>query len=266
MNKNDFIKNLDSKDIIQVIEKNGTRELIFTEKNSVSSIETRHHHNNLMFNSLDDFVESVNSKSKDDVIYNFAQNKIFFIQEVKMELEKKELKVHAFVPIATEELTYWSRQREENLKKFLNKLSLVADKDTVRGIRLMFAEFEIGEKTDARNEAVIVKTIKNTLKVLPEVLTISFNPYMFIEDFKIEIEIYLDWEIDNNGFKSIKWDFESSLIKHLFYEHLNSEVDIDFIIGDFTPVNEKYLNVTENGECKEEKKEGFSANIEIEKN
>lgn len=254
MNKNEFIKNLDSKDIISLIEKEGTKELIFTEKNNVVNIESRHHHNNLLLNSLDDFIHICEGEKK-QAIYSFKENKIYCIEEVEMQMNKKSLKVHSFLPINTEEMSYWSKQGESNLKKFLNKLALVADKDQVRSMRLSFAEFEIGEKVDARNDSVVVKTIKNTLKSLPEVLTIRFKPYMFVDDFQIEMEIYLEWELGSEGFEGVKWDFEVSLVKNLFYEHLSSETELAFVIGDFVAVNENYVIGLNLGECKEEAKE-----------
>lgn len=252
MNKNEFLKGLESQDIIKLMEKDGVRELIFTEKNVGSTIETRHHHNKLTLNSLVDFRGLSHGKNILQIIYSFNENRIYCLEEVDMELQKKALKVVSFAPLSTEELCYWSKGGEKNIKKFLNKLSLVADKDTVKDIRLMFAEFEISEKVDAKNESLVVKVVKNTLKNLPEVLTIRFNPYMFVDDFKIEMDIYLDWSFDHKGFESVKWDFESSLIKNLFYEHLKSETDLQFIIGDFTPVTENYLHTYTKQECKGE--------------
>lgn len=263
MNKNDFIKNLESKDIISVIEKNGAKELVFTEVNKVERLSRRYHHNNIAFNSLSDFIESV--KDGDRVIYSFKENKIFYLIMTKMELGKTSQIVHSFTPVMTEETNYWSRQSESNIKKFLNKLSVVADKDAVRDIRLMFAEFDFGVKTDAKNEAAIVKTIVNTLKKLPEVLKIRFNPYMFVDDFEIEMEIYLDWQTDDEGFKRVNWEFDSGLIKNLFYEHLSEETKLDFVVGDFVQVEEEYSQLFVERECKDEKTDEVQASIEINK-
>lgn len=257
MNKNDFLKGLESKDIISIIEKNGARELVFTEVNKVERLSKRHHHNNIAFNSLSDFigiVDDVDSRKKgSEVIYSFKDNRLFYIRETEMSLGKIGLIIDSFSPIQTQETIYWSKQSESNIKKFLNKLAAVADKDAVRDIRLMFAEFDFGVKTDAKNEAAIVKTIVNTLKKLPEVLKIRFNPYMFVDDFEIEMEIYLDWKTDDEGFKSVNWEFDSGLIRNLFYEHLSEETKLDFVVGDFVQVEEEYSQLFVERECKDEK-------------
>lgn len=252
MNKNEFLKNLESKDIIQLIEKEGTRQLVFTEKNKFSSIEKRHHHKNIHFNCLDDFVVFANDNHEGETIYSFKENKIYHTQNVKLEMGKSELKIDVFVPVRTEETEYWSKQSENNLKKFLNKLSLVADKDKMKEIRLLLTEFEISERTDVSNEAMFTRVCRNTLKKLPEVLTISFNPYMFIDDFKIEMDIYIEWITETSGVKSVKWDFESSLIKNLFYEHLKSDTELTFVVGDFQAVDELFVSTIEHENCKSE--------------
>ena len=103
--------------------------------------------------------------------------------------------------------------------------------DTVKNIILTLQEGEISIKNErSPSDDVVKKILKNTYKNLPQEMKIVFKPYLLEEDFVVELDLFLDWSINEDGFKSVSWSLDVNDLKQAFLAYLK-EKNFQFSIG-----------------------------------